>query len=62
MAVTGSRTYFGKAAELVRQAKAAGHLQDTIFTIVKYLVAIDIVLAAVVLEILLHKYITSKEE
>jgi len=49
VAATGSRTYFGKAAELVRQAKAAGHLQDTIFTIVKYLVAIDIVLAAVVM-------------
>lgn len=45
---TGSRTFYGKAAELVRQAKAAGHLQEMIFTIVKYLVAVDVALAAVV--------------
>jgi H+-transporting ATPase len=45
---TGSHTYYGKAAELVRQAKAAGHLQQMIFTIVKYLVLVDIALAAVV--------------
>ena len=46
---TGSRTYFGKTAELVRQAKAAGHLQQMIFTVVKYLVAFDVVLAGFVL-------------
>jgi H+-transporting ATPase len=46
---TGGRTYFGKTAELVRQAKSAGHLQQMIFTIVKYLVAFDVVLAAIVL-------------
>ena len=45
---TGSRTYFGKTAELVREAKAAGHLQQMIFTVVKYLVAFDLVLAALV--------------
>lgn len=45
---TGSHTYFGKTAELVRQANAAGHLQQTIFTIVKYLVAFDVVLAGLV--------------
>ncbi len=44
---TGSRTYFGKTAELVREAKAAGHLQAMIFTVVRYLVACDVVLAAV---------------
>jgi H+-transporting ATPase len=38
---TGLRTYFGKTAELVRTAKAASHLQTTIFTIVKTLIAID---------------------
>jgi H+-transporting ATPase len=42
---TGSRTYFGKTAELVREAKTAGHLQQMIFTVVKYLVAFDLVLA-----------------
>lgn len=46
---TGSRTYFGKTAELVRQARAAGHLQQMIFTVVKYLVAFDIALATLVL-------------
>ena len=46
---TGSHTYFGKTAELVRQAKAAGHLQKMIFTVVKYLVALDVALAVVVL-------------
>lgn len=46
---TGSHTYFGKTAELVRQATAAGHLQQMIFTIVKYMVAFDVVLAAFVL-------------
>ena len=51
---TGSRTYFGKTAELVRHAKAAGHLQQMIFTIVQYLVAFDVVLAALVLAYALH--------
>ncbi|HVY94414.1 MAG TPA: plasma-membrane proton-efflux P-type ATPase [Bryobacteraceae bacterium] len=46
---TGSRTYFGKTAELVREAKGAGHLQQMIFTIVKYLVAFDALIAAAVL-------------
>jgi H+-transporting ATPase len=46
---TGSRTYFGKTAELVRQAKAAGHLQQMIFTVVRYLVAFDMMVAALVL-------------
>lgn len=45
---TGSRTFYGKAAELVRQAKAAGHLQEMIFTVVKYLVAVDVALSALV--------------
>lgn len=46
---TGSRTFFGKTAELVRQARAVGHLQQMIFTVVKYLVALDVVLAGLVL-------------
>jgi len=45
---TGQRTYFGKTAELVRSAKTASHLQSIIFTIVKYLVAMDTALAAAV--------------
>jgi H+-transporting ATPase len=46
---TGSRTKFGKTAELVRTARTAGHLQETIFDIVKYLVLMDVVLVAAVL-------------
>ena len=46
---TGERTYFGKTAELVRSARTASHLESIIFTIVKYLVAMDTVLAVAVL-------------
>ena len=46
---TGSRTKFGKTAELVRTARTAGHLQETIFAIVKYLILMDVVLVAAVL-------------
>jgi H+-transporting ATPase len=44
---TGDRTRFGKTAELVRAAKTASHLESIIFTIVKYLVAMDTVLAVI---------------
>lgn len=43
---TGERTYFGKTAELVRSASTVSHLQSIIFSIVKYLVAMDTALAA----------------
>ena len=43
---TGSRTFFGKTAELVRTAKTASHLEHLILTIVKWLVAADGVLVA----------------
>ena len=46
---TGSRTYFGKTAELVRTARAASHLQTTIFAIVKTLVTVDALLVCVLL-------------
>ena len=46
---TGSRTYFGKTAELVRTAKTVSHLETIIFTIVKYLVMLDAVLVAALL-------------
>jgi H+-transporting ATPase len=46
---TGQRTFFGKTAELVRTATAPSHLTTLIFTIVKYLVAIDLILVAVIL-------------
>jgi H+-transporting ATPase len=41
---TGKNTYYGKTAEIMRSAKTPSHLQRTIFSIVKYLVAFDFVL------------------
>ncbi|MHB8347359.1 MAG: plasma-membrane proton-efflux P-type ATPase [Acidiferrobacterales bacterium] len=46
---TGAKTYFGKTAELVRTARTVSHLQTIIFTIVKYLVAVDAVLVMALL-------------
>jgi H+-transporting ATPase len=46
---TGARTYFGKTAELVGQAKTASHLEEIIFSIVKYLVIADVGLVCVVI-------------
>ncbi|HZP45052.1 MAG TPA: plasma-membrane proton-efflux P-type ATPase [Candidatus Binataceae bacterium] len=48
VSATGARTYFGKTAELVRSAETVSHLQSVIFSIVKYLVAMDAILAAAV--------------
>ena len=48
VSATGQRTYFGKTAELVRSAKTVSHLQSIVFTIVKYLVSMDTVLAVAV--------------
>jgi H+-transporting ATPase len=41
---TGAKTQFGKTAELVRVAKTASHLETTILGIVKYLIALDVLL------------------
>ena len=46
---TGAGTFFGKTAELVKSAKTVSHLQQVIFAIVKYLVALDSVLVAALL-------------
>lgn len=46
---TGARTSFGKTAELVSTAKTVSHLEAIIFAIVKYLVAFDLGLVAVLL-------------
>jgi H+-transporting ATPase len=46
---TGAHTRFGKTAELVRTAKTVSHLESLIFTIVKYLVAVDVILVAALL-------------
>ena len=46
---TGQRTYFGKTEALVRSAKTVSHLQQIVFTVVKYMVFLDAFLAAVLL-------------
>ncbi len=46
---TGARTYFGRTAELVRSSAAPSHMQKTIFSIVKRLVAFDLVLVLLVI-------------
>jgi H+-transporting ATPase len=46
---TGAKTYFGKTAQLVQSARTATHLEAIIFSIVKYLMAIDILLVISVL-------------
>ena len=46
---TGRRTYYGKTAELVRTASTPSHLEALIFTIVKYLVALDVLLVVAIL-------------
>jgi H+-transporting ATPase len=52
---TGSRTYFGHTAELVRTARTASHLEETIFRIVWALLALD---GALVLAILAYGLVT----
>ena len=46
---TGLHTYFGKTTELVRSAHTASHLENLIFNIVRYLVALDVALVAALL-------------
>lgn len=58
---TGPGTYFGKTAELVRTAKTAGHLQEIIFKIVRWLVALDLVLVLILLTYALAKGIPLHE-
>ncbi len=52
---TGSRTYFGHTAELVRTAKTASHLEETIFRVVWALLGLD---GALVLAILAYGLVT----
>lgn len=41
VAATGSKTYFGRTAELVRSARTGTHLGQLIFTIIRYLLLLD---------------------
>lgn len=44
---TGAKSYYGRTAELVRSARSVGHLDQLLFAVVRRLVTIDAVLAAV---------------
>ena len=55
VAATGSHTYFGHTAELVRAAKTASHLEETIFKIVWALLALD---GALVVAIIAYGIVT----
>lgn len=44
---TGAGSYYGRTAELVRSARSVGHLDQLLFAVVRHLVTIDAVLAAV---------------
>ncbi|MGA7193534.1 MAG: plasma-membrane proton-efflux P-type ATPase [Anaerolineales bacterium] len=46
---TGTHTFFGKTAELVRTAKTPSHLEAIILGIVRYLIALDVILVVGVL-------------
>ncbi len=46
---TGTSTYFGKTAQLVKAATTVTHLESTILTIVKYLMIVDVILVVAVL-------------
>jgi len=52
---TGSRTYFGRTAELVRGAEPASHLEETIFKVVWALLVMD---GALVVAILAYGLVT----
>jgi len=46
---TGKKSYYGKTAELVRTAKSPGHLEQLLFTVVRYLAYIDAMLTVVLI-------------
>ncbi|WP_414040680.1 plasma-membrane proton-efflux P-type ATPase [Acidithiobacillus sp. M4-SHS-6] len=46
---TGAKSYFGKTAELVRGAGAKSHLEELVLNIVRYLVAMDVLLVVAIL-------------
>lgn len=52
---TGPRSFYGRTAELLRSARSVGHLDRLLFGVVRYLVAIDAILAAVLLAFVLWR-------
>ncbi len=58
---TGSRTSYGKTAQLVETAKTKSHLESIILSIVRYVVALDAVLAAALLAFALATHMPLRE-
>jgi len=52
---TGARGYFGRTAELVRTASSASHLERLLFAVVRYLITIDALLAALLAAVVLWR-------
>lgn len=46
---TALHTFFGRTAQIIKSAKTSSHLEATIFRIIEYLVALDVILVAALL-------------
>lgn len=46
---TGASTYFGKTVELVQTAKTQSHIENIIFTIIKYIIIVSIIFTGAIL-------------
>jgi len=53
---TGTNSYYGRTAELVRTAKTPGHLEKLLFTVVRYLSIIDGILAVLLIATAIFKH------
>jgi H+-transporting ATPase len=53
---TGTRTYFGKTAQLVEQARTKSHFQKAVLKIGNYLIILAIVLVAVIITVALLRH------
>jgi H+-transporting ATPase len=53
---TGTHTFYGKTAELVHSSRTQSHLEETIFVIVKYLVALDVLL---IIGVLIYSWVNA---
>jgi H+-transporting ATPase len=55
VATTGPKTYFGKTAQLVSEAKSVSHFQKAVLTIGDYLIYLSLILAAVLVLVMLFR-------
>ncbi len=55
MYVTGSKTYFGKTAQLVNEARTVSHFQRAVLKIGDYLIVLAVALVAVIITVALFR-------